>query len=706
MYKAFDLITCTVGEHDLRLVLLAAAICYLSSLTAVELFRRARSTDENPTRWILMGGVAGGCGTWATHFIAMLAYTPHIPLGYDIPLTLLSMVVAVVMTSLALAVAVEDAIRWRAILGGALLGLGVGAMHYSGMAALQIPGRIEWTWGLVLLSIVAGTALSICAVLVARKGETGRILIAAAALLTLAIVVLHFSGMAALHVRPDPTRMINAFAFSPQMLGIAVAGVSVAILGIGLVTAFADRRLSGQARVFDAEIDKLKQSADWLSHHDVLTGLPNRAAFDEYLAAAIERADNRQEPFVLLAIDLDRFKEVNDLLGHSAGDQLLQRLTQIFIGVADGAFLARIGGDEFNLVVTKGYMPDAAIQTAGRLVASMANPFEINGKQIAVGLSVGGAIYPDDGSAATIRASAEAALQTAKAAGRGKFCLFDRVLGARMHERHLLKQDLGRAMQRGELSVHYQPQAARSGEVVGFEALLRWTRPKHGPVAPGVFIPIAEECGLIIPIGEWVLREACREAASWRSPLRIAVNLSPAQFCQDDLPEVVLATLIETGLAPHRLELEITEGVLVDNVHYATAILRRLKSLGVAIAIDDFGTGYSSLSYLQSFPFDRIKIDQSFISRLTRNEQSDTIVRGIINLGHGLGLSVIAEGVETQAQFDCLIAEGCDELQGFLVGRPAPIAAFDVTVARGQDDHGDALAFEPGEKIEKLRAAG
>lgn len=318
---------------------------------------------------------------------------------------------------------------------------------------------------------------------------------------------------------------------------------------------------------------------------------------------------------------------------------------------------------------------------AKALVASLGLPFEIDGQEITAGLSVGIAIYPDDGAAATIRASADAALFTAKADGRGKVRFFDRALGAALHERHVLQQDIGAALARGELSLHYQPQAAPNGEIVGFEALLRWTHPKRGSVSPGVFIPLAEESGAIIEMGEWVLREACREAQSWCEPLRIAVNLSPAQFRQDDLPALVHAILLETGLSGGRLELEITEGVLVDDVSRATSVLRRLKSLGVGIAIDDFGTGYSSLSYLQSFPFDRLKIDKSFVSRLQCNAQSDAIVRAVINLGHGLGLSVIAEGVETQAQLEFLSAEGCDELQGYFIGRPAPIGDFAVLTA-------------------------
>ncbi len=679
MLSNFDILTCVRDEHDFRLVLLAGVICFLSCLTALHLFRRARSKRGGAFFWLMMGGAAGGGGAWATHFIAMLAYTPHVPVGFNMPLTLISLLIAVVLTTLALGIAVEGH-SWRAAGGGALLGAGVAGMHYLGMAALEMPARIDWSRDIVILSIIVSVLLSIVAIVLARMAETHRVL-SAASFLTLAIVALHFCGMAALRITPDPTRAFTAFAFSPDMLSLAIAGVATALLGIGLTTALADRRLSGQAKFFDSQIRKLQQSAAWLSHHDVLTGLPNRAAFNEKLAAAIDRADGSGESFALLSINLYRFKEVNDLYGHSVGDQLLQRLSLRFSEIAGDACLARIAGDDFSVILKSENPLQEADSLAKALVASLGLPFEIDGQEITAGLSVGIAIYPDDGAAATIRASADAALFTAKADGRGKVRFFDRALGAALHERHVLQQDIGAALARGELSLHYQPQAAPNGEIVGFEALLRWTHPKRGSVSPGVFIPLAEESGAIIEMGEWVLREACREAQSWCEPLRIAVNLSPAQFRQDDLPALVHAILLETGLSGGRLELEITEGVLVDDVSRATSVLRRLKSLGVGIAIDDFGTGYSSLSYLQSFPFDRLKIDKSFVSRLQCNAQSDAIVRAVINLGHGLGLSVIAEGVETQAQLEFLSAEGCDELQGYFIGRPAPIGDFAVLTA-------------------------
>jgi EAL domain-containing protein (putative c-di-GMP-specific phosphodiesterase class I) len=325
---------------------------------------------------------------------------------------------------------------------------------------------------------------------------------------------------------------------------------------------------------------------------------------------------------------------------------------------------------------------DAAVESAQALFAAIASSFCIGEHKINIGVSIGVAMFPNDGAAASVLANAHAALFRAKSAGRGMVCFFDPALDNSVRERHLLLQDLERALERGEFQLHYQPQAGKNGEIVGFEALLRWIHPTRGFVSPDTFIPIAEESGLIIRIGQWVLEEACREASSWPHPLNIAVNLSPIQFRRDDLPKTVHRVLLETGLDVNRLELEITEGALVSDFSRAASILRRLKALGVRIAMDDFGTGYSSLSYLQAFPFDKIKIDRSFVSGQGSKPQSEAIIRAITGLGRGFGLPVIAEGVETEEQRSFLLNEGCEELQGYLIGRPRSIEDYAHFVGR------------------------
>ena len=423
------------------------------------------------------------------------------------------------------------------------------------------------------------------------------------------------------------------------------------------------------------EAKQTEQRILQMAHHDKLTGLPNRAAFNEYFAATLERSATSGEQFAILSVDLDRFKEANDVYGHSVGDALLRQVARRLQEAARGTFLARVGGDEFAVVVSAGPQPAAAATLAERLLAAFADEFEIEDQRIQISLTIGGAVYPTDGAdAKTLMVNVDAALYRAKSEMRGVVVFFEPEMSARLRERHALQQDLRSAIARGELLLHYQPQVRMTGEMIGFEVLARWQCPKRGMVSPGTFIPIAEENGLIIPLAEWVLRAACCEAASWPRPLTIAVNISPIQFHHGDLPRLVHSILLETGLAPSRLELEITEGVFINDFSHGVSILRRLKSLGVQIALDDFGTGYSSLSYVHSFPFDKIKIDQTFIGDLRHSRHSMAIVRAVIGLGHSLNMPVLAEGVETQAQRGVLMKEGCDEAQGYFFGRPLPIA--------------------------------
>jgi len=426
---------------------------------------------------------------------------------------------------------------------------------------------------------------------------------------------------------------------------------------------------------------RAEQQVAHMARHDTLTDLPNRAAFNEQLAVAFERAAGGA--FAVLCIDLDRFKEVNDVFGHSVGDALLCEVGRRMHDAVDGAFLARLGGDEFTVILTAGAQPAAAELTAERLLATVASEIEIGEQHLRIGMSIGVAVFPADGKdPMTLLANADAALYRAKAEGRGSIRFFAAEMDERLRERRALQHELRSAIDHGEITLYYQPQAAIGGTILGFEALVRWHHPTRGMIPPGTFIPLAEESGLIVALGEWILREACREAASWPRTLQIAVNLSPIQFRHGDLPALVHAVLLETGLAPHRLELEVTEGVLIGDFSRAQSILRRLKSLGVRIAMDDFGTGYSSLSYLQAFPFDKIKIDRTFIANLTSNEHSAAIVRAVIGLGRGLSLPVVAEGVETGEQLAFLKRESCDEVQGYLVGRPAPIETYAEMVGR------------------------
>jgi diguanylate cyclase (GGDEF)-like protein/PAS domain S-box-containing protein len=420
-----------------------------------------------------------------------------------------------------------------------------------------------------------------------------------------------------------------------------------------------------------------------LARHDALTDLPNRTAFNERLEGEIVTAAALGTSLAVLWIDLDRFKQVNDVFGYAVGDALLHAIAKRMQEASGGQFLARVSGDEFALICRDGMQPVSAEALADRLLRAIDGPIEVQGHSVRAGMSIGVAIYPTDATdSAGLRADADAALTRAKADGRGAVRFFEAGTDQRLREKRTLQHDLSSAAERHELMLYYQPQATIDGNVFGFEALMRWNHPTRGMVPAGEFIPVAEESGLIVTLGEWILREACQEAASWSRPLRIAVNLSPIQFRHGDLPNVIHSALLATGLSADRLEVEITEGVLIEDFARALSALRRIKALGVRIAMDDFGSGYSSLSYLHSFPFDKIKIDQKFVAGLERNPQSAAIIRAVIGLGRGLNLPVIAEGVETKTQLAFLKRESCDEVQGYLIGRPAPIDTYAPLVGR------------------------
>ncbi|WP_298241560.1 EAL domain-containing protein [uncultured Bradyrhizobium sp.] len=426
-----------------------------------------------------------------------------------------------------------------------------------------------------------------------------------------------------------------------------------------------------------------------MAYHDGLTDLPNRAAFLQALTQMIEACEGTGEEFAVLCVDLDGLKEVNDVFGHALGDKLLIEVAQRLQDSARGGVVARLSGDEFGLIID-GKQPDAGLALAQQLGEAVAKEFQIDGRAVRAGATTGMAIFPHNGTdGASLLANAGAALFRAKQKSRGTISLYQPEMDQQIRDRRVLHQDLSMAIKNGELSLAFQPQgvaghSVAESEIIGFEALARWQHPVRGQVSPAEFIPIAEESGLIVEMGEWILRETCREAASWPKPLQVAVNLSPAQFMHGDVVGLVHSILLETGLAPGRLELEITEGVLIEDFDRGLALLRRLKALGVRISMDDFGSGYSSLSYLQAFPFDKIKIDRAFIINLGRNPQSAAIVRAVIDLGHGLEMSIIAEGVETVEQLAFLAKEGCDGVQGYLLGKPLPIGKYAGLVGRAE----------------------
>ena len=413
----------------------------------------------------------------------------------------------------------------------------------------------------------------------------------------------------------------------------------------------------------------------FLAHHDALTSLANRVQLRDHITANLPSALAGKK-FAVLSLDLDQFKGVNDTLGHSVGDALLCAVAERLRGLtAEGDLVSRTGGDEFSIVQASAEQPakDAAV-LAGRIVESLSAPFDLGDHQVVIGASVGIVIAPDDGGDTDqLLKNADMALYRAKDAGRDGFHFFEAEMDARAQARRLLELDLRKAVAAGEFELFYQPIVnLAENRISGFEALLRWNHPGRGRVSPDAFIPLAEETGLIVAIGEWVVRHACATAARWPSDLRVAVNVSPVQFRSKSLLSVVTSALATSGLAPNRLELEITETVLMHNNEATLAMLHQLRELGVRISMDDFGTGYSSLSYLRSFPFDKIKIDQSFVRDLIAKPDSIAIIRAVAGLGQSFGMATTAEGVETREQLDQMRAEGCTEVQGYFFAKPMP----------------------------------
>jgi diguanylate cyclase (GGDEF)-like protein/PAS domain S-box-containing protein len=411
-----------------------------------------------------------------------------------------------------------------------------------------------------------------------------------------------------------------------------------------------------------------------MAHHDALTGLPNRVLLREQLNHQLSSVQ-RGASFAVLCLDLDDFKRVNDTLGHPVGDALLFTVAnRLRESVRDTDVVARLGGDEFAIIQIGVEQPTSASTLAQRLVDSLAQPFTVDGHEIVIGTSVGISITPNDGTDADVLLkNADMALYRAKENGRNGFSFFESEMDAKMHERRTLEIDLRRAIAVGEFELFYQPLVNLETDAFsGFEALLRWNHPTRGMISPLSFVPLAEDTGLIIPLGEWVLRQACSEAAKWPDNIKVAVNLSPVQFRNKNLVSMVTSAIANSGIAATRLELEITETAMLQNTEQTLAVLHMLQGLGVRVSMDDFGTGYSSLSYLRSFPFDKIKIDQSFVRDLDKGDESIAIIRAISGLGKTLGMMTTVEGIETEGQLERVRAEGCDEVQGYLFSKPQP----------------------------------
>ncbi len=907
----FTVLNCIFIEHDLRLVVLAALLCFGSCGVAMMLMHRA-SVSRKIGRWIWLAsaGMAAGFGIWGTHFVAMLAYDPGVVFGYEIDGTLLSLLISVATTCLAVTVAsvLPGRTGWAG--AGFLFGAGVSSMHFIGMSAIEFPGTLLWDRRFVAAAIVLAIALSVPAFHLSSKSRDTRPRVLPSALvLMLGIVVMHFTAMAAIDVRPGPVTLNPTSLLSPALMVAAIATVSLSLLFVGIAAALfaiwaesaaarsennfrllvqgvtdyaiymldlegrvanwnagaerakgyraeeivgqdfgqfysdedrtlglpgkaletarskgkfeaegwryrkdgsrfwasvvidpifdetgrqigyakitkdrSEQRAAAEAlavtsrnlqhalehmanglclydasetlvlhnprvrEIFDVDPDlelvgktfrelctvrcgsdpqaaeelyrmhrdlftkpgggehvrtiengrtirtihspagggafvmtvediservRTQEQISHLARHDTLTGLPNRREFVERLEAAMELAERRDTKVAVICIDLDNFKEINDTFGHGIGDKVLCEISsRIVKDCGADEYVARLGGDEF--VAFKSYTDQAELDGfLARVHASLTEKIALDHGDLVPGASIGVAIYPNDaGDRGKLLSNADMAMYRSKESIGEKISYYEASMDEAARERRAMARDVWTALETGQFHLAYQVQrAVRTDEVTGYEVLLRWKHPVHGMIPPSTFIPVAEECGAISALGDWVLEEACREAATWPIEHKIAVNLSPLQLGNVAFVEKVHTTLMKTGLPASRLELEVTESAIIGDKARALHILRQIKAMGVAIAIDDFGTGYSSLETLRSFPFDKIKLDRSFVSDLD-TRQSKAFVRAIVALGKSLGVSILAEGVETRDQLEVLMSEGCDEVQGFLFGRP------------------------------------
>ncbi|AMM16837.1 hypothetical protein AX768_22560 [Burkholderia sp. PAMC 28687] len=682
-----------VGSFDSLLVLFSFIVAVLASYTALDLVGRISSAGRVSARWWLCGGaLAMGLGVWSMHFVGMLAFHLPIKLGFDFGLTVVSLLIAVASSLLALWIASRDNLPGKhLVLGALLLGGGIAAMHYTGMAALQMEPGIVYIPALVAASVAiavtaAGAALWIAFRLRAYSSRVRSYRVGAALVMGGAVVAMHYTGMAAARFPLGSICSAARGGLHNDTLALPIIVVTIAVLAVVLITSVLDLRLEMQTAALSASLEEANEELSYLVLHDNLTKLPNRVLLEERLKFAIDSAklaDSTQQCFAVMFLDLDGFKSVNDTFGHAIGDLLLmQTADRIRANVRLQDTCARVGGDEFVLIASVREPADASI-IADKLVSAIADPFNVAGHDLRVSVSIGIALYPGDGEEVEVLLkNADVAMYHAKSVGRNQACFFEGAMNTHTEDHLALLQDLRLARKRRQFVLHYQPKfVAPSGPITGVEALLRWNHPTRGLIPPDTFIPIAERTGLIVQIGEWVIDEACRQVSQWRRAgrptLTMAVNISALQFGNARLVPAVKSALERYQLEGDALTLEITESTAMRDVDTSLEILERLRALGVRISIDDFGTGYSSLLYLKRLPASELKIDRGFVSELVAGGEDAAIVAAIIALGQTLNLKIVAEGVETDAQQDLLTRLGCDSLQGFLLGRPMPALEFE-----------------------------
>ncbi|MBC3482550.1 MULTISPECIES: putative bifunctional diguanylate cyclase/phosphodiesterase [Pseudomonas] len=677
------------GSYSSSLVLISLCVAILASYTALDLTGRIATAKGRAVHlWMGGGALAMGIGVWSMHFIGMLAFSLPIDLGYDLGLTAFSLLIAVLSSGFALWLVSQPSLPWLQLGFGALImGAGISCMHYTGMAALRMLPGIDYDptlFGASLLIAVGASAAALWIAFRLRRHTpyVRQIRGLAAVIMGVAIVGMHYTGMAAANF---PTgSFCGALGGGLQGDGLVylVLITTLAVLAVALLTSVLDARLEARTAELARSLTLANQELTQLALHDTLTDLPNRTLLADRIEQAIGKVAEQGGCFALMFIDLDGFKPVNDAFGHHVGDLLLKAVAARLRGhLHSQDTLARIGGDEFVLLVEL-QEPNDAMDVAVKQVNLVSRPFRVAEHDLQLTASLGIVLYPGNGlDQHELLRNADAAMYHAKSAGKNGYSFFDVSMNSNARQQLQLLQDLRQALEQGQFRLHYQPKFdAQACQPIGAEALLRWEHPQQGLLLPDRFIGLAEKTGLIIPIGEWVLDEACRQMRQWLDQghlgWRMAVNLSAIQFCHAGLVESVARALSENGLPANCLTLEITETTAMHDADASLTVLQRLSDMGVDLSIDDFGTGYSSLMYLKRLPANELKIDRGFVRDLEQDSDDAAIVSAIVALGQALGLRIVAEGVETDKQQDFLTRLGCDSLQGYLLGQPVPAEQF------------------------------
>ncbi|WP_267387854.1 EAL domain-containing protein [Sphingomonas sp. GC_Shp_3] len=654
-------LTCIGGKHDHGLLILAAVLCIAGSLAALRLFGRAMMNEAGSERhaWLLLAAVVAGFAIWCTHYVATLAYIGTDPDARGAALAAVSLLVAIAGAYTGFAIAAMRTGRRASWAGGAVLGLAIGMTHYLGAFLAESERAASWHADSIAASLLMVLLFGALALAAARGTMRGLPSRAAAPLLVAAISSLHLTSVVAVETLH---RLPVKASEGTEVLAIAAALVGLVVIAAGAMSWLIDSRLRRT----------LGDQLSLMALTDPLTGLPNRAGFEAHLAGEIAWAERAQARFAVVSIDMDRFDTINDAYGHLFGDLVLRAVAaRLNDGADEGERVARLGGDEFG-ALKRFATPAELTGFLARLREACSRAIEIEGVRVEIAASLGVAIYPEDSASADMLVN-NAALARHRSTSEEPLCFYNGCVDDVVRRQRAIASDLKMAIQRGQLQLYYQPQTSLTdGALVGYESLARWNHPVRGPISPAEFIPAAEKHGLIGVLGDWALRQACEDVARWSGSTKVAVNVSPSQLSDPDLPRRIHEALIASRLAPWRLEIELTESAIMADRTQALHALRQIKALGVAVALDDFGTGYSSLEVLGSFPFDKIKLDRCFVMRLEQSAQALGIVRAVLAIGRTFGIPVLAEGIETPAQYSILRAEGCALGQGYLMGRPMP----------------------------------